>query len=62
MGLRSPVLLDDGSNVAGSFGASGTPMAVLVDEQGTVASQLAIGADAVLALARSTDRDVAASG
>jgi len=33
------------------YGANGTPMAVLVDEGGTVVSELAAGAQAVLALA-----------
>jgi peroxiredoxin len=52
MGLRSPVLLDQGFEVASSFGANGTPMAVLVDEEGRIASEVAAGADAVMALAR----------
>jgi thiol-disulfide isomerase/thioredoxin len=53
MGLRSPVLLDQaGMSVGRLFGASGTPMAVLVDEEGKIASELAAGAPAVLALAR----------
>ena len=52
MGLRSPVLLDpDGMRVGRLFGAAGTPMAVLVDAEGKVASELAAGAPAVLALA-----------
>ena len=52
MGLRSPVLLDqDGMRVGGLFGASGTPMALLVDAEGKIASELAAGAPAVLALA-----------
>jgi peroxiredoxin len=50
--LRSPVLLDQNFSVASSFGASGTPMAVLVDEEGRIASDVAGGAQAVLALAR----------
>jgi len=53
MGLRSPVLLDqDGMRVGGLFGASGTPMALLVDAEGKISSELAAGAPAVLALAR----------
>jgi peroxiredoxin len=52
MGLRSPVLLDQGFEVASSFGANGTPMAALVDEEGRIASELAAGAEAVMALAR----------
>src|SRR5262249_22333939 len=52
MGLRSPVVIDKGGmSVGNKFGAAGTPMAVLVDEQGKVASALAAGAPAVLALA-----------
>jgi peroxiredoxin len=52
MGLRSPVLLDqDGMTIGRTFGATGTPMAVLVDAEGKIASQVAAGAPAVLALA-----------
>jgi peroxiredoxin len=52
MGLRSTVVLDAGEMSVGSkFGANGTPMAVLVDAQGKIASELAIGAPAVLKLA-----------
>jgi thiol-disulfide isomerase/thioredoxin/uncharacterized membrane protein YphA (DoxX/SURF4 family) len=50
MGLRSPVLLDDSWATGSAFGASGTPSAVLVDEQGRVASGIAVGAPAVLEL------------
>lgn len=53
MGFSAPVLLDDSFSVAASFGASGTPMAVLVDADGKVADDLGIGGEAVLALARS---------
>lgn len=52
MGLRSPVLLDQRSQAMEAFGASGTPMAVRVDAEGRIASALAVGASAVLALAR----------
>ena len=51
MGLRSPVVLDQGFNVGAAFGADGTPSAILVDERGRIASDLAVGAPAVLALA-----------
>jgi hypothetical protein len=40
-------------SVGSTFGATGTPMAVLVDEEGKIASALAAGAPAVLALAYS---------
>jgi peroxiredoxin/uncharacterized membrane protein YphA (DoxX/SURF4 family) len=52
MGLRSPIVLDNkGMSVGRQFGANGTPMAVLVDAEGKIASELAAGAPAVLALA-----------
>lgn len=52
MGLRSPVLLDQNMSVGSKFGANGTPMAVVVDVQGNLASEVAAGAPAVLALAK----------
>jgi peroxiredoxin len=52
LGLRSPVLLDQDFSVASTFGANGTPMAVLVDAEGRIASEVASGAQAVLELAR----------
>ncbi len=52
MGLLSPVVLDkSGMSVGSKFGAGGTPMAVLVDAEGKIASELAAGAPAVLQLA-----------
>jgi peroxiredoxin len=51
MGLRSTVVLDQNFSVGSSFGASGTPSAVLVDSEGKVASEVAVGAPAVLGLA-----------
>jgi methylamine dehydrogenase accessory protein MauD len=50
MGLRSTVVLDQGFSAGSAFGATGTPMAVLVDEEGNIGSELAAGAPAVLAL------------
>jgi peroxiredoxin len=53
LGLRSPVVLDQGGMSIGSrFGANGTPMAVLIDAEGNIASELAAGAPAVLTLAQ----------
>ena len=52
LGLRSPVLLDQDFSVASTFGANGTPMAVLVDAEGRIASEVGSGAQAVLELAR----------
>ena len=52
MGLRSPVLVESpGMSVGRQFVAGGTPMAVLVDAEGKIASELAAGAPAVLELA-----------
>ena len=51
MGLRSPVVLDEGFKAGNAFGANGTPMAVMLDAKGRVASDVAAGAPAVLQLA-----------
>jgi methylamine dehydrogenase accessory protein MauD len=51
MGFSSPVVLDDDFSTGRSFGASGTPSAVLVDAEGRIASEVAVGAPAVLELA-----------
>jgi peroxiredoxin/uncharacterized membrane protein YphA (DoxX/SURF4 family) len=50
-GLSSTVVLDQNFATGGAFGASGTPSAVLVDAQGKVASDIAVGAPAVMELA-----------
>ena len=52
MVLSSPVGLDQEFAVGRSFGASGTPSAVLVDAKGKIASEVAVGAPAVLQLAK----------
>jgi peroxiredoxin len=51
MGLTSPVVLDQNFATGRAFGASGTPSAVLVDAEGKVASEVAVGAPAVMELA-----------
>jgi peroxiredoxin/uncharacterized membrane protein YphA (DoxX/SURF4 family) len=51
MGLKSPVLMASSFSAAQAYGAGGTPSAVLIDPDGTVASEVAVGAPAVLALA-----------
>jgi hypothetical protein len=51
LGLASPVLLDAGFSTGPAFGAGGTPSAVLVDEDGRIAPELAAGSPAVMALA-----------
>jgi thiol-disulfide isomerase/thioredoxin len=50
-GLSSTVVLDQNFATGRAFGASGTPSAVLVDPGGKVASEVAVGAPAVMELA-----------
>jgi thiol-disulfide isomerase/thioredoxin len=52
MGLRSPVVLDHEYAVEDAFGVEGTPSGVLVDEEGRIASEVAVGAQEVFKLAR----------
>jgi peroxiredoxin len=54
MELTSPVLLDQSFATGRAFGASGTPSAVLVDAEGKVASEIAVGAPGVLELAEAS--------
>lgn len=58
-GLRSTIVLDDGFATGRTFGARGTPSAVLVDGAGVIVSDVAVGVEAVLGLAA---RRVAALG
>jgi peroxiredoxin len=51
MGLSSPVVLDQQFSAGRAFGVGGTPSAVLVDEEGRIASEVAVGGPAVLELA-----------
>ena len=62
-GFRSMVALDPGYTAGAAFGASGTPMAVVLDRNGRVASGLVGGAAGVMELAATyrDDRQVAAS-
>lgn len=53
MNLRSPVVLDQNFQAGAAFGANGTPMGVLLDAEGRIASDVAAGAQAVFALASS---------
>jgi peroxiredoxin len=50
MGLKCPVLLDGDFATARQFGARGTPSAILVDSEGKVASEIAVGAAAIFQL------------
>jgi peroxiredoxin len=58
MGLSSRVVLDQQFAAGRAFGTSGTPSAVLVDERGKIASEVAVGAPAVLALAGAREAQV----
>jgi peroxiredoxin/uncharacterized membrane protein YphA (DoxX/SURF4 family) len=51
-GLASPILIDSSRELMRAYGASGTPIAVLVDEDGNIASAPAVGGRAVLDLVR----------
>jgi peroxiredoxin len=50
-GIRCPVLLQQGMEVGSQYQCHGTPMGYRIDAQGAIASELAIGAEALLALA-----------
>jgi peroxiredoxin len=50
-GIRCPVLLQEQMEVASRYQANGTPMGYLIDEQGRIASEIAVGAQALMALA-----------
>jgi peroxiredoxin len=50
-GFKAPVLLDDGFQTGNIYSAPGTPTAVLIDSEGRIASQVAVGGPAVLELA-----------
>jgi peroxiredoxin len=49
--IRGPVLLQKQMEVASQYQVNGTPMGYLLDETGAIASELAVGAPALLALA-----------
>ncbi len=51
LGLNSTILLDPDFITAATFGINGTPIGVIVDQEGRIASMLAEGAPAVFALA-----------
>jgi peroxiredoxin len=55
-GIRCPVLLQDGMEVASRYQARGTPMGYLIDAEGKIAGEIAAGAPALLELADSASR------
>ena len=50
IGLKSPIILDEGYKTAEKFGMFGTPSAVLVNENGKIVSETATGAGNIWAL------------
>jgi peroxiredoxin len=56
------VLLQQGNEVASQYNLHGTPMGYLIDEAGRIASDVAIGADALLALAEGRDSHASGNG
>jgi thiol-disulfide isomerase/thioredoxin/uncharacterized membrane protein YphA (DoxX/SURF4 family) len=44
LGLKSPVLLDEGREMSNKLGMNGTPSAILVNENGIIVSETAVGA------------------
>jgi peroxiredoxin len=52
MELKSPIVLDSGFTAGRSFGVTGTPAAVLINANGEIVSEVAVGAPAVLRLGR----------
>jgi peroxiredoxin len=49
-GIRCPLLLDDMMKVSSMYKSGGTPTGYLIDDKGVIASELAIGAQVLLAL------------
>lgn len=63
MDVRSRVVLDPRFEAASAFGASGTPMAVIIDDSGIVASELVAGSEAIFALLEAEeDRSTSRAG
>jgi len=52
MGLQSTVVPDPDFTAGRAFGPSGTPSAIVIDDEGRIASALAAGAPSILDLAR----------
>ncbi|HLM02747.1 MAG TPA: redoxin domain-containing protein, partial [Pyrinomonadaceae bacterium] len=50
LGFKSTIILDDEREVVQKLGMEGTPSAVLVDENGRIASQIAVGEQRIWAL------------
>ncbi len=50
MGLKSPIVIDNEHEVGPGLGMSGTPSAVLVNSDGTIASETAVGSQQIWSL------------
>ena len=61
-GLTFPVVLQKSWEVSRAYGMFATPIGYLVDEEGVLAEDVAVGADAILALAALRRGDGAAAG
>jgi peroxiredoxin len=61
-GIRCPVLLQEQMEVGSVYQCHGTPMGYLIDAQGKIASELAIGGPALLALTDGPSAPLAGSG
>jgi peroxiredoxin len=59
--VRCPILLQKQMEVAGKYQAYGTPTGYLIDEHGKIASSLAVGSDALLALTGALPADAPGS-
>jgi peroxiredoxin len=55
-GPIQPILVDEDGATATAFGSHGTPSAFLIDAEGRIAADVAVGADEVLALLRRAER------
>jgi len=50
LGLKAPMIVDEGQDIGDMFGQFGTPSAILVDENGKFISETAIGAEDIWSL------------
>lgn len=50
LGFRSQIILDDEKDVSKKIGMEGTPSAVLINENGKIVSEVAVGAENIFAL------------
>jgi peroxiredoxin/uncharacterized membrane protein YphA (DoxX/SURF4 family) len=50
LGLRSTILIDKDNTISNKLGMNGTPSAILVDENGKIVSETAIGAEQIWSL------------